>query len=122
MKLSIIYFPLFIILFYSCKRIEKYSDNFRIESKDVVYGIINLEIDGETFSRKIFDKDSIRQFVQEINNSEYVGSCKGGNTNGFIAIVAKDTCVIRLEIIEDKIRIARLNKCYKLINQINTSR
>lgn len=122
MKSSIIIFLLSYILFYSCKRTEKYSDNFRLDSKDVVYGIINLKSDGKTFTRKIFNKDSIRQFVQEINNSEYVGNYNGENSNGFIAFVAKDTFVIKLEIIDNKIRIPRLNKCYKLINQIKTSR
>jgi hypothetical protein len=123
MRLKIIFCLLFLNLFISCKKTEIYSDNFRLESKNVVYGMISFESNGKRFSKKIFDKDSIKQFVEDLNDSEYIGICEKGNEQGVIGLVVKDTGLIRLEIIDNKIRIPILNKCYRFNEKyLNTSR
>jgi hypothetical protein len=123
MKLILICCLIFLNLFISCKKTEIYSDNFRLESKNVVYGTISFESNGKTFSKKILDKDSIKQFVEDLNDSEYIEICKKVNSQGVIGLVVKDTGLIRLEIIDNKIRVPTHNKCYRLNKKyLNTIR
>ena len=117
---TLLYLILFSI-FSGCKKTEKYSDNYFIEEKQVVYAISSFDDDGKMILKKILQKDSLSEFIANINNAEYVGICEGGEITGTFAIIAKDTGTIRLEILDDKIRIPIHNKCYKLNNRIYTS-
>ena len=114
MKLTILFSLLFINILFSCKKTETYADNYRLESKNVVYATINLENKERECLKKILNKDSIKQFIQDLNNSKYVGIDEKDNAQGVIALVVLDTCLIRLEIIDNKIRIPSVNKCYEL--------
>nr|WP_315157956.1 hypothetical protein [uncultured Flavobacterium sp.] len=113
MKIVNLSFYLIFIVGIGCKKTEVYGDNYHIESRDVVYGIINFGGNDKTYSKKILNKDSIRQFIQDLNDSEYIGICEKVNKQGFIGLVVKDS-VIKIEIIDNKIRIPIINKCYKL--------
>lgn len=117
---TLLYLILFSI-FSGCKKTEKYSDNYFIEEKQVVYAILSFDDDGKMILKKILQKDALSEFIANINNAEFVGICEGGETTGTIAIIAKDTGAIRLEILDNKIRIPIHNKCYKLKNRIYIS-
>ena len=117
---TLLYLILFSI-FSGCKKTEKYSDNYFIEEKQVVYAISSFDDDGKMILKKILQKDSLSEFIANINNAEYVGICEGGEITATFAIIAKDTGTIRLEILDDKIRIPIHNKCYKLNDRIYTS-
>ncbi len=113
---------LFCIIFITingCNTIERYSDNYRLESNNVVYGVIHFyNEDNIISSKKILNRDSISQIITHINNSEFIGIDSLEKAKGNIILVVKDSGAVRIDVLKNAIRIPVINKCYKLNEKI----
>jgi len=112
-----IHFFLLILILASCQKKETFADKHRLEPKNAVYGILTMTIDGKEHSKKILDKDSIRMFVEDLNNSKLVDTSSKEhteNSNGLIVLVIKDTGAIRLPLHHNKFSVVHYDKCYEL--------
>jgi len=110
-------FFLLILILASCQKKETLAYKHRLEPKNAVYGILTMTIDGKEHSRKILDKDSIRMFVEDLNSAVSIDTCNKECTedsNGLIALVMKDTSMIRLPLHNNKFSVGHYNKCYEL--------
>lgn len=117
MKTSLL---LLFFIFVGCQKKETYGDHHYLNPDKAVYGKLSMTIDGKKYSRTILDKDSIRRFIEDLNNSVLIDSFDQSNpkkTDGHIALVMKDTFVIRLNLTDNKISIPRIHTKYYELNK-----
>lgn len=109
---------LFFLILVGCEKKETYGDRYYLDPNKAVYGILSMTIEEKKYSRTILDKDSIRRFIEDLNNSALIDSFDKWNpkkTDGHIALVMKDTFAIRLNLTDNKISIPHIhNKYYEL--------
>lgn len=99
---------LFFFILGACKKEETYGDCYFLNPDKAVYGKLSMTIDGKKYSRTILDKDSIRTFIEDLNNSVLIDSFDKSNpkkTDGHIALVMKDTFAIRLNLTDNRISV-----------------